>query len=960
MMDIMIKIKVLTQYIILLLFGLMFSDAVLAQEEIEKSQKDDDLVQLPFAEYKKQNLVTGDFVLKGNQLETYPSSDIRNAFSGLAPGLDVVEQDGRPGLTTLDPNNVLMRLRGITPLFIVDNMEVNMAEMSLDPQEIESVTLVKDIVSKAMYGPKAANGVVFIKTKRGKENERILNVNAEAGMSMFDRLPEWVSGAEYARINNQARTNSNMSPLYSQNAIAAYAKNDPYDLYNPSINYRELMLKNDRPFMRANMSASGGNDRVNYFGYVGFNGEGDHFKIGNTSNYNRINIRSNVDIDITDRLKFGIGIAGGITIRKSSQYYYVTGESSASFSLLSMNPLLQDITSIPPIAFPVHAYYDEENDVPWYGVSSTYSSNPIGNLESCGYYTDLTRTSAGNATLDYDMSEFLPGLKSRTAIAFNLLNFTRIGKANNYIAYTATPSVTPGGKDTILLARVHDGIDNSDQIRYADYSFQRMSFFETLSYERQFGAHYLNLGLTYFLFNGISDDIREPDRQQNVILSAGYTSNDKYSVQGVLNYAGTSSFDKDNRYGLFPSLGLSWVVSEEAFMKDVNFINYLKLHANGGVLGYDGLNATFYYQDRWSNNTSGPAFGAHSANQWFGSNRDNTVYRSSPDRISNEHLTWEKRKEFNAGLEALLFDSRWCFGFNYYNQTRDGIIQKMEYIVPSVTGFLSASPWYNYNKHRYHGVEMNVQYAGNTGDLRYSMGGNAAIQNSKILKQDEPAYREPYQSLIGQPTGSIRGYTYLGRYASDNEAQAVIQTFDENLYAGDLKYLDKNGDGVLDDNDRSLIGCSNPRLVYGLNVQVSYRNFELTAVGTGRAFYDLALTNRYFTSGAGDDTYSVFVRDHIGGDYPRLTYQRVNNNFQMSDYWLRSGNFFKVQNAELAYNLMIKNNKGSGSQLIRFYLRGANLLTVSKMKDIDPESIDSGITAYPLCKTFTAGIKVNF
>ncbi len=939
-------------------------DGIVELTEAKIFGSDEDIIPMPFAAYKKRALVTSDYLLKGSQLETYPSTDIRNAFAGLVPGLDVVENDGMPGVIAMESvynfERVSMTMRGLSPLVMVDDIEVDFAEMPIDPQEIESVTVVKDIVSKAMYGPKAANGIIFIKTKRGKENERILNVNAEAGVSTIDRFPEWVSGAEYARLNNQARANDGMTPQYSDADIAAYAKGDPYDLYHPSIDFREMLLKNTRPFMRANVSASGGNDRVQYFGYVGYSGEGDNFKIGETANYNRINIRSNIDIGITDKLKFGVGIYGGVSIRKTPQYYYVLNESSANFSMLSMEPLLNDITSTPPIAFPVYASYDEKNDVPWYGVSSTYNSNPIGNLESCGYYNELTRTSAANAALDYDMSEFLPGLKSRTYISFSLLNLTRIGKADYYIAYTATPSTTAQGNDTILLAKVHDGIDNDDQVKYYDYSYQRLSFYETLSYEKKFGAHDLRLGLTYFLFNGIKDDVREPDRQQNGILSAGYIFNDKYSVQGVLNYAGTSSFNKGDRYGLFPSLGLGWVLSEEAFMQDVDFVDYLKFRANGGVLGYDGLNATFYYQERWSTNTSGPAFGPHSANQWFGSDVDNSVYRSYPDRMSNFNLGWEKRKEFNIGLEALLFNHKLYFEVDYYNNTRDGIIKKMSNLTPSVTGILSASPWYNYDKYRYHGVEMTVQYTDNVGEFRYSIGGNATIQDSKVLKYDEPVYRESYRSRIGQSVDAFTGYTYLGRYATDSEAQSVTQNFDKTLYAGDLKYLDKNNDDILDDNDRSYIGHSTPRLVYGLNVKLSYKNFDLTAVGTGRAFYDLALTNRYFASGSGDDTYSAFVRDNIGGAYPRLTYQRVNNNFQMSDYWLTSGNFFKVQNAELAYNLFFKNNRILGAQLIRFYVRGANLLTVSKVKDVDPESIDSGIYIYPLCKTFTAGIKVTF
>jgi TonB-linked SusC/RagA family outer membrane protein len=910
-------------------------------------------IPLPLASFKKRTITSSDFVLEGNRLERYPSTDLRNAFSGLVPGLDVVENEGSPGVSVTGNSRVSASLRAYNPLYVVDGLEVDILEMPLDPQEIESVTFVKDIVTKALYGPKAGNGIVYIRTKHGKQNERFLNVEVETGVNVTDRFPQWVSGADYARLNNLARQNSRMNPLYTDNDIAAYAKNDPYDLYHPSIDFREMLWKDTRPVTRANIIAGGGNDRVQYFAYLGFNNEGDNFKIGAKSDYNRVSARSNMDVKITDHLKVGLGIYGGVTVNRAPNYSNVSKP-------VEMNSLLTDITSTPPIAYPVYAYYDDKNKIPWYGVSSGYGRNHIGDAESCGYYNELTRTSAANILLNYDFSQLVPGLKSRTSLSFNLLNMTRIGKINEYIAYTATPSLTPSGMDTVLLAKVHDGVDNTEQERISSYYYQRIAFSESLTYDRTFEDHALQLGLTYTLYNGMEDAIREPDRQQNGIFSATYAFRDRYSVQGVLNYAGTSSFSKSERYKFFPSLGLGWILSEERFMQDVAFTDYLKLRVNGGILGYDGLATAFYYQDRWSTNTSGTAFGPHSANQWFGSDTEISIHRSYPNRIANDGLTWEKRKEFTAGLEALLFDRKLYVEVNCYNNIRDGIISKMANMLPYATGISAASPWYNYNSYRYYGAEFNLCYSGRTAGFNYQIGGNAISSNSEVLKYDEPNYREPYRSLVGHPVDAIRGYTYLGKYANDSEAQSVIQTFDEVLYAGDLKYLDKNNDNVFDENDESVIGNSSPRLIYGLHVQLNCRNFELFASGAGRAFYDIRKNNRYFQSGSGDNTYSKYVMDNIGEAYPRLTYQKVNNNFLMSEFWLTDGSFFKLQNVELAYNLNLKSDRTPGIQKVRFYLRGANLFTISGLKDVDPESINSGIDTYPLFRTFTGGIKISF
>lgn len=930
---------------------------VITLKETSLYKSNNDEVHYPFLTHKKRNITGSGSVLKGSDLEGYPTSDLRNALVGLISGLDVIERSGNPSLSAFEKAEgadqispkVDLNMRGYKPLFIVDGLEVDISEMPLDPQEIESVSVIKDIVSKTLYGPKAGDGVINITTKRGAQNERVVRARVESGMSIADRFPEWVSGAEYAQLNNQARINSGMEPLFSSDDIARYALNNPYDLAHPSIDFKEMLWKDTRPFLRANLSSSGGNNWVKYFAYLGYNHEGDNFKIGPTSNYNRINARSNLDINITSDLKVSMGIYGGVTIRNAPTY------ASLVTTVPEMESFLGDLTTIPPVEFPVYASKEEGAD-PWYAVSSRYSRNPVGDLQSCGYYSEMTRSSAANMALDYDLSKLLFGLRSHTFLTFNLLNITRIGKDNDYIAYTVTPSNAPG--EDPLLTRVRDGIDNAEQSKMLDYYYQRLAFHQRLSYDRVIGDHEIRLGLIYSMFNGTKDSKREPDRQQNGIFSAMYGFQNKYFLEGAFNYAGTSSFEKDNRYDLFPALGLSWVISDEDFLKEVNFIDYLKLRLNGGILGYDGLATAFYYQDRWSKATLSPSFGPHSANQWFGSNTE-TVSRTYPNRIANYGLTWEKRKELSGGFDMLMLDRKLLFEFNYYNNIQDGVIGKMNYLLPYVTGYSTASPWHNKNKYRYCGTEFQLTYSGKIEDFNYKIGGNAAFHRSKVLKYDEPNYSQAYRSRVGHPTDVIMGYGYLGRYTSDAEAQAVIQTFDQTLLAGDLKYLDKNEDGVIDENDMYAIGHSSPKMIYGINISLEYKNIELNAVGSGRASYDIVKSNIYFRSGVGDNTYSKYVRDNIDGAYPRLTYQRINNNFQTSEYWLTDGSFFKLQNVELAYKLRLKNNI-TGVQMIRFHVSGANLLTLSELKDVDPESIDSGITTYPLFRTFTGGITMSF
>lgn len=889
-----------------------------------------DDVPLPFTTIKKRNMTGAASVVDGKRLEMYPSTDFRNALNGLATGVDFATS------------------RGHDMMYMIDNIPVDITQMPLDPNEIESVSVIKDIATKAMFGPEGANGIVYITTRRGWKNEHALNFNFENGVSSVDRFPEWVSGAEYATLNNQARLNDGLTPNYSAADISAYALNNPYDKFHPSVNFRDMMLKNNKSFTRANLSSSGGNDIIQYYSYLGYNGEGDIYKIGEKADYNRITVRSNIDIKVNDLLKIQFDFYGNLTQRRSPNIDFSSNQG--------------DINSIPPIAFPVYASYDSISNVPWYGVSQAYSSNPIGNLAGKGYYTDLGRVGSANIALNYDMGHVIQGLKSKTFLGFNVYNQTRLGKAENYIAYIATPSVGPTGNDTILLTKSHLGLDVANLQRLGDYYYQRFVVYENLNYERSFGKSDVRSSLTYYISKTFRDGIEEPEREQNAILTGSYTYNDKYSFLGVLNYAGTYSFDKGKRYALFPSAGVSWLISEENFMSGLNFINFLKLRGQAGILGNEIYLSPYYYVDSWSYNDKGDGsnFGPTSTNTWFGTDVDALVPKTNIARLGNPDLTWEKAKEISVGFDALLLNEKLSVDMTWYNNIRDGQISKVANYLPFMLGLAGANPYYNYNKTRYYGLETGIQFADRSGDFFYSIGGSATIQNSEILKYDEPNYGLDYQLRVGKPVDAYFGQTYLRKFATDAETLVVPQGFDAVLHAGDLKYADLNNDGIIDENDQSMVGHTTPRLFYALNARVAYKNFELAVVGTGRAFYDIPLTNSYFQNGWGDNTYSAFVRDNIDGAYPRLTYYRVNNNFVGSDFWLTKGGYFKIQNVELAYNLPDRISQIIGGRLIRIYLRGANLLTISKIKDVDPESINSGVSGYPLFRTITCGIKLNF
>jgi TonB-linked SusC/RagA family outer membrane protein len=941
----------------------------------------DDDVNLPYLTMKKRHLTGSTSVFNAVALDRYPSTDIRNALTGLVTGMEVYERDGSPGMSAEEKlgsygaaEKVGLYSRGTSLMYIIDDIRMDITEMPLDPGEIESISLVRDIVSKTMYGPAAANGIVFIKTKRGKKNERLLNVNMEQGVSTIDRLPEWVSGADYARLNNLAKTNSGITTgLYSEDDITAYANNDPYDMNHPSVNYQDLLLKKTRSFTRANVSTSGGTEAMQYSAYIGYNGEGDNYNMGPKAGYQRINARSNLDIRINNFLKVQVNFFAGLSLRDSPNYGYTstTGEGGSQMGITEMPNLLTDITNTPPIAFPIYVNNDPSLKSPWYGISSSYGTNPVGNLVKNGYYNESGRSGGINSMFEWDMGNILPGLRSRTFIDFNTFYLLRIGKAENYTAYRIDPRTYNPALGITSLTKAWDGVDATNYANLHDFYFQNYAAYESLSYEKKFGSSYVMTTATYRTSSIKRNGFEEPQREQAGIFTGLYSYNDKYTIQGVLNYGGTSGLPAGKEYSLSPSVGFGWIVSEENFMKNLKILDYLKLRGEYGTTTSDEFRSPFLYRDRWNidtNTGNTDRFGTYygTTGNWIGVyKQSNNNYRTYPNRIGNPDIELERRREINVGIDAVMLKNKLSLEFNYYNILRYNVITTRSNTTPIISGTTSTLPATNYNSYSYRGVELGLTFKDKIGGLRYMIGANAFTQKPIIEKIDEPNYRNDYQKTVGGPSDGIRGLKYLGRFQTDAEANLIPQ-FGEDLHAGDLRYEDKNNDGVVDDNDVQYIGHTTPKLYYAVNLNLEYKNVELTVIGVGRAFYDVMLNNKYFTNGSGDNVYSKFVLENIdengmGGAYPKLTYYQITNNFKTSSFRLADGGFFKIQNIELAYNLPVQDiGWMKGIRGFRIFARGANVFTLSKIKDVEPENINAGVTIYPLNRTLSGGVKLTF
>lgn len=953
---------------------LIDSETVVLTEDVLFASESDDIY-LPFESMKKRWTAGSAITISGEELARYSSSDIRNALTGVLPGVDVVENYGQVGVSPLEhigqygaSTAVSVTSRGRQLMYMVDDVPVNINETPLAPDQIESVTIVRDILDKTLYGPTAADGIVYIRTKRGRYNERYLDVAYEGGVNVVDRVPQFVNASTYARLNNVARSNSGLSPLYSAADVLKYSANDPYDKLNPSVDFRKMMLKDVMSYHRANVSSSGGNDVVRYSVFLGWNRQDDIYRIGPAADYNNINLNGKIDVRLNKFIKLDFGVLSSLGIRRSANYGYnsnYSSEDQSSNSTLGVTEfpsVISDINTIPQLAFPIYADNSEELESPWYAVSAKYTQNPIANILENGSYTETVRKALFNVGIDVDLSFITPGLSSYTYGAYDATNLVRLGTAEDYAAYIITTEVDLEGNTIIVPQKSssHSVQSMSGKAKLLDYFSSRLYLVEKLSYDRTFGKHKVNLGADYMITRRTQKFITEHRREMNAGFNGSYIYDGRYLAQVAMNGHGTYSLL--NAWSFSPSVGFGWIISQEGFLADARGLDFLKLRVQGGLLHYDSLTSANRDVDNYSWNNSGQKFGPHTNNQWFGGDQGSSTNRTYASMLGNPDLRLERRYEVEAGLDLTAFDRRFDLSATYWYNYYDGSITAVSNVLPLVAGTSTGSLYMNWNKTLRQGVDLNLSWKETRGDFRYGISGWASVLVSKVLRADELDYSEKYRMKAGKSASAIWGLKYLGQFATDEEAAASGQLFDEKLSAGDFRYQDMNGDGQVDDSDICVIGDSTPKLSYAINLNFAWKGLDLSVIGTGRAFYDAQLTNSYFWNGWGDSNYSLYTLQHLNDPTaPELRYNKVNNNYKLSDKWLVDGSYFKIQSVEIGYELPVSAMRvDSVLRKARIYVRANNLLTISGIKDVDPESLNSGLTNYPLMKTFVAGLKLTF
>lgn len=890
-----------------------------------------------WVKFSKRHSVSAISELKPQKMNSYPDMLLSNTLQGQASGL--LSQATLGGLGK-NPSSLTIRGNGTNgntdPLIIVDGMERSMD--FIQEEEIGSMYVLKDASAKVLYGARAANGVIVINTKRGESYKRNMHISADYGVGLPTRMPEYLDSYNYVKLYDEARMNDGLAPIYTRDYDGYLNSTGPNDLRYPNVDYYDYFLKNTSTYAKANAEFSGGNERTQYLVYAGYNGTTGLQKIGKNYNRSAFNLRGNVNVQISKM---------------------ISAYGSISFQLLGLkrgavtsDVMFDKLSSHRPNEYPLilsTEYFPlTSTGIPALGASTAVSDNLYGSLMYGGKTSEQEVNGTMDFGLNFNLSSILPGLRANARVSLDSY-FVGNEVLNNAAAtYSRKWLMNENGEEYVVFEKEKKENINDNLSLTSTSTRRAMSWEANIGYDRVIGLGQLNatFGYNYLQIErkGTSQNIQNT----NYLLNTSYVYNDKYVANGTLSYTGSNRFKKHNRYFLSGALGLGWIISNEVFMKEAPF-DFLKLKVSAGVLGYDANTPYFLYANRYYNGNDVA----------FGQENKTSAGSTNWAIVGNDKLKWEKSQEVNVGIEGMTLNKRLSFEVNYFNELRKDIILKMGSSYSSIYGGYIA--YENGGKMSNQGVEVDLRWSDRIGQLQYEAGGNVTWTKNK-MKSDN-VLNQPYDYLnrIGRSSDIILGYVSEGLFGKDVSLEGHPEQLFGAYHNGDIAYVDLNGDNVIDETDRKVIGNTFPRTFLGIDLNLKYKGWGLYVLGTAQLGMDKLLNNRYYW-GHDEGKYSVKMLDRYHPEYnpngtmPRLTTTGGENNYRDSDFWMENAGFFRLKNVELSYTF----TNIPAIQKLKLYARGTNLLTVSKIKDLDPEVMGAGLTNFPVLMSVVGGFSLTF
>lgn len=963
-----------------------------------ESQMLEDVIVVGYGTARKSSLTSAVSAIKGDDLLKAPSTNISQVLAGRLPGISSLQESGEPGL-----DQASLRIRGSVygVSYVVDGFPVDNIN-NIDPADIESVSVLKDGASAAVYGLQAAGGVIIITTRRGAPGNTRITYNASIGASMNANFPRFMDGPQFIYYYNVARMMDQLAngeitsedqyvPYFTKENLDAVNNGDPTDGWD-NVDYIRMVFGTGLT-QKHNVTVQGGTDNMKYFasfGYLGQNGNIDNF------NYERYNLRSNIEARIARNFDFALGVSGVLGNRHTpayssggsdSYYGYEAGWFSIARQTIQMHPYL-------PVRYKgIYTGAVQNNQA--------FLVSPLAAIYESGSKDNRSATFSANASLSYN-APFLEGLFLKVSGSFDYGNsFDK----NLSVPYTMMQMYKDGGhwlwRERSDNPHISDNVSNLGE----GSSWSRNSMGQaSIGYKGSFGLNNLELlalaEMRDYKGNGLSAYVKDlpftslPElsngiptnkpvggwsnaaRSAGYVFRAKYDYDDKYLAELTGRYDGSYKFAgmTRTRWGFFPSVSAGWRISREDFMQGFPAVDDLKIRASAGLLGNDSVSA-FMFLSTYSQAAKVALGRLGEANLIVPS-----YYTTG---IANTDLSWEKTLSLNLGLDLAMWNG--LLGVEadvFYNNTFDMLTYQSTGYPSSMGGYYPT--WDNRNAIDARGVDLLLTHrnrfslAGKT--FWYDISASATWSHTRWLIYNDDPNIVDYRKVTGKTYGSILCWQADGLYLSEEEIDNSAW-YGTRPNVGDIRYVDLNGDGKINEDDKGYFGHSNrPRLVFGLNLNFNWNGFDFNAQFTGGALFDVSLTGTYFNSNddntiwtqtfkEGGNSPLFLVRNaysiyNANPSFPRLTLSTTSHggaNGLSSTFWIRDGKYVRLKTAQLGYTIPGRLTDAVGIEAFRIFVEGNNIFTVDGLPEgIDPESPGVNNGYYPQQRMLMGGITLTF
>ncbi len=947
----------------------------------------DEVMVVGYGTQKKSTLTGSVSQIKGDQLLATPSTNVSSLLGGRVAGIQSVQTSGQPG-----SDQATLTIRGsiYNATYIVDGMPRSIND--IDPNDVESVSVLKDGAAAAVYGLKGAGGVIIVTTKKGHVGKSQITYNGSLGISRNANFPKFLDGPTYALYYNKGLEMDGNSPVFTKSQISKMTNGDDSDGWG-NTNWMDEIFGTGQN-QQHSVTVQGGNENLKYFTSLGYLDQAGNIK---NYTYKRYNMRANIDANIATNWKFSLGIAGQVGRKQRPGYEAgasgVDKEGTNGDSWMTI--VNQAINSHPYLP---KTYNGLDVATP---NGSNQPNSPLAAINKSGLYKTNSQDIQSNISLQYDV----PGIKGLNFKVTGSYDFeTSRNKNLNTPYYVSMARIPDSSTSDISFDKVIDARGNTfyslgegdaeytqlvgqGSVNYATtiakkHHVDAMVLTEIRDYKsNSFGAYGKSTSpvfesLPELGFAQPADKSIEGKSDQTrsigYVFRMKYDYDDKYLAEFTGRYDGSYKFSGNvggKRWGFFPSLSVGWRISGEDFMKNFNFIDNLKIRGSVGMLGNDGVKAYSYLNtyDFREKSTS------------IGGNLVNSLYTTG---YANPNLSWERTLSYNGGFDLTLWKGLLGVEFDaFYNYTYDILTEMGSNYAPSMGGYYPS--YENYKRMDTKGVEVTLTHRNHigTGKNTFNFGSsvNFTFAKSRWLRYPDSPNTPDYAKITGKAVGTLFGWVADGLYQTEKEIDNSPWPFGERPRTGDIKYKDLNGDGIVDYQDKAFVGKSNkPELVAGINLFGDWHGFDFNVQFTGAAKCEVSMTGTYyngyddntiytktFNGGANSPVYLVenaWRPDNTGGTYPRLTVNDPhNNNGLASTFWFRDGKYIRLKSAQIGYTLPASLMRKVGITKTRIYVQGSNLFTLSGLpQGIDPESPSVNNGYYPQQKTFMTGITLTF